>query len=36
MAHDPFHARKPYTLASGGTGTLYSLPALEAAGVGKI
>ena len=36
MAHDPFHARKPYTLASGGTGTLYSLPALEAAGIGKI
>jgi len=36
MANDPFHARKTYTLASGATGTFYSLPALEAAGVGKI
>jgi aconitate hydratase len=36
MSHDPFHARKTFPLASGGTGTLYSLPALEAAGVGKI
>jgi aconitate hydratase len=36
MAHDPFHARKPYPLASGGSGTLYSLHALEAAGIGKV
>ena len=36
MAHDPFHVRKSYTLASGGTGTLCSLPALEAAGVAKV
>ncbi|MEO8487154.1 MAG: aconitate hydratase AcnA, partial [Betaproteobacteria bacterium] len=36
MTHDPFHALKPYALASGGGGTLYSLPALEAAGIGKI
>ncbi len=36
MANDPFHARKTYALASGATGTFYSLPALEATGVGKI
>ncbi|HVJ74816.1 MAG TPA: aconitate hydratase AcnA, partial [Casimicrobiaceae bacterium] len=36
MAHDPFHTRKPYALASGGSGTLYSLPALEAAGIGRV
>ena len=36
MAHDPFHVRKSYTLASGGTGTLCSLPALESAGVAKV
>ena len=35
-SNDPFHARKSFALASGGTGTLFSLPALEAAGVGKI
>ncbi|HEY8244101.1 MAG TPA: aconitase family protein, partial [Casimicrobiaceae bacterium] len=36
MTHDPFHARQPYALPSGGRGTLYSLPALEQAGLGKI
>ena len=36
MTHDPFHARKPFALASGGSGTLHSLPALEAAGIGKV
>ncbi len=36
MAHDPFRARQSYTLASGGTGTLCSLPALEAAGVAEV
>ncbi len=33
---DPFRARKTFPLAAGGSGTLYSLPALEAAGVAKI
>jgi len=36
MTHDPFHARQPYALSSGGSGTLYSLAALEKAGLGKI
>jgi len=33
---DPFHARTSFPLAAGGSGTLYSLQALEAAGVAKI
>ncbi len=36
MAHDPFNARTTYPLASGGRGTCFSLPALEAAGIAKV
>jgi len=36
MSHDLFDSRKTFKLAGGGTGTYYSLPALEAAGLGKI
>ena len=36
MTHNLFDTRKTFTLASGATGTFYSLPALEAAGLGKI
>ena len=34
--NNPFDSRKTFTFASGKTGTLYSLPALEAAGIGNI
>src|SRR5450830_10173 len=34
--HSLFNTRKTFKLASGKQGTLYSLPALEAAGLGKI
>jgi aconitate hydratase A / 2-methylisocitrate dehydratase len=33
---DPFKTLRPFQLASGGTGMHFSLPALEAAGIGKI
>ena len=36
MPHDLFNTRQSFTLASGKQGTLYSLPALEAAGAGRI
>jgi aconitate hydratase len=36
MSHNLFNTRQPFDLASGKQATLYSLPALEAAGVGKI
>jgi aconitate hydratase len=36
MSHNLFNSRTSFTLASGTQGTLYSLPALEAAGLGKI
>ena len=36
MSTDPFNSRQSFTLASGKPGTLYSLPALEKAGVGNI
>jgi len=36
MSNDPFNSRQSFTLASGKPGTLYSLPALEKAGVGNI
>jgi aconitate hydratase len=36
MSHNLFDSRKTFTLPGGGTGTYYSLPALEAAGLGKI
>ncbi|HLY95911.1 MAG TPA: aconitase family protein, partial [Sideroxyarcus sp.] len=36
MAHNLFNTRKTFPLASGKQSTLYSLPALEAAGIGKI
>jgi len=36
MTHNLFDTRKTFTLASGASGTFYSLPALEAAGLGKI
>ena len=36
MSHNLFNTRRSFTLASGKTGTLYSLPALEAAGIGRI
>ena len=35
-AHNLFNTRQSFTLANGKQGTLYSLPALEAAEVGKI
>ena len=36
MTHNLFNTRQSFTLASNKQGTLYSLPALEAAAVGKI
>src|SRR5207237_6252567 len=36
MAHNLFDTLQQFTLASGKTGQFYSLPALEAAGLGKI
>ena len=36
MSHNLFNSRSTFKLASGKTATLYSLQALEAAGVGKI
>ena len=36
MTHNLFNTRQSFTLANGKSGTLYSLPALEAAGIGKI
>src|SRR5512135_933777 len=36
MSHNLFSSRQTFTFASGKTGTLYSLPALETAGIGKI
>ena len=36
MPHNLFNTRQKFKLGSGKTGELYSLPALEAAGVGKI
>ena len=36
MSHNLFNSRHPFNFASGKEGFLYSLPALEAAGIGKI
>ncbi len=36
MTHTLFDSRQTFTTGDGGTGTFYSLPALEAAGLGKI
>ena len=36
MSHNLFNTRTSFNLANGAQGTLYSLPALEAAGLGKI
>ena len=36
MPHNLFSTRQTFNLASGKAGSLYSLPALEAAGIGKI
>ena len=36
MPHNLFNARQSFNLANGKQGTLYSLPALEAAAIGKI
>ncbi len=36
MNQDPFKTLRPFPLSAGGTGMLHSLPALEAAGVGKV
>ena len=36
MSHNLFNTRQTFTLANGKTGTLYSLKALETAGLGKI
>jgi aconitate hydratase len=36
MSHNLFNSRISFNLANGTQGTLYSLPALEAAGLGKI
>ncbi|MDO8206325.1 MAG: aconitase family protein, partial [Gallionella sp.] len=36
MSHNLFNTRSTFNLANGRQGTLYSLPALEAAGLGKI
>jgi aconitate hydratase len=36
MSHNPFGTLKTFALASGASGRLYSLPALEAAGVGRV
>ena len=35
-SHNLFNTRKTFKLAGGKQGTLYSLPALEAAGLGRI
>ena len=35
-SHSPFNTRKTFKLASGKAAALYSLPALEASGIGKI
>ncbi|MGH8681571.1 MAG: hypothetical protein ACREVP_08735, partial [Burkholderiales bacterium] len=36
MSHDPFNTLQEFKLGSGKTGRLYSLPALQRSGVGKI
>ena len=36
MAHNLFNTRRELHLASGASGSFYSLPALEQAGIGKI
>ncbi|MCX8156927.1 MAG: aconitate hydratase AcnA [Verrucomicrobiae bacterium] len=36
LLHDPFGVRRNFDLGNGRTGVLYSLPALEQAGVGRI
>jgi len=36
MTHNLFNTRQSFTLANGRQGMLYSLPALEAAGIGRI
>ena len=36
MTHNLFNSLQEFKLASGATGTFYSLPALETAGVGKV
>ena len=36
MSHNLFNTHQTFNLASGKVGSLYSLPALEAAGIGKI
>ena len=36
MPHNLFNARQPFKLANGKQGTLYSMPALEAAAIGRI
>ena len=36
MSHNLFDTLRTYTQASGAAGKMYSLPALEAAGVGKV
>src|SRR5256885_13141796 len=36
MTHNPFESLQEFRLASGATGKLYSLPALEKAGLGRI
>ena len=36
MSDNPFKTRQTFNLTSGKAGSLYSLPALEAAGIGKI
>src|SRR6476469_963234 len=36
MTHNLFESRKAFTTGTGAQGTYYSLPALEAAGLGKI
>ena len=36
MSHNLFNSLQEFKLASGATGRFYSLPALEAAGVGKV
>nr|MBA3777243.1 aconitate hydratase [Betaproteobacteria bacterium] len=36
MSHNLFQTLQTFPLADGGTGQFYSLPALEAAGIGRI
>ncbi|WP_035383466.1 aconitate hydratase AcnA [Ferriphaselus sp. R-1] len=36
MSHNPFDTRKSFNLANGSSGVMYSLPALQAAGVADI